>query len=103
MKSGTLFSISELRDKWSDREKEKVIDVLGYLIPPVEQQNYAIIIQRSLNSAAFKVDNEVTDDYDYKVRAHFDGKKVTATVFRNEFDLNIIPKELFRQPGAIPF
>ena len=99
LKSGTLFSISELRDKWSDREKEKVIDVLGYLIPPVEQQNYAIIIQRSLNSAAFKVDNEVTDDYDYKVRAHFDGKKVTATVFRNEFDLNIIPKELFRQPA----
>ena len=30
---------------------------------------------------------------------HFDGKKVTATVFRNEFDLNIIPKELFRQPA----
>ena len=45
------------------------------------------------------MDNEVTDDYDYKVRAHFDGKKVTATVFRNEFDLNIIPKELFRQPA----
>ena len=45
LKSGTLFSISGLRDKWSDREKEKVIDVLGYLIPPVEQQNYAIIIQ----------------------------------------------------------
>lgn len=39
LKNGTLFIISGLRDKWTDREKEKVIDVLGYLIPPVEQQS----------------------------------------------------------------
>lgn len=47
---GTLFIISGLRDKWTTREKEKVIDVLGYLIPPVEQQNYAIITQDSLDA-----------------------------------------------------
>ena len=52
-----------------------------------------------MTSTAFKVDSDITDDYDYKVRAHFDGKKVTAKVFRNEFDLNIMPKELFRQPA----
>ena len=64
---GTLFIISGLRDKWTAREKEKVIDVLGYLIPPVEQQNYAIITQDSLSAVAHKVDNEITDDFDYKV------------------------------------
>ena len=94
---GTLFIISGLRDKWTIREKEKVIDVLGYLIPPVEQQNYAIITQDSLNAVANKVDNDITDDFDYKVHAHFDGERVIATVFRNEFDLNVIPKELFEQ------
>lgn len=97
LSKGTLFIISGLRDKWATREKEKVIDVLGYLIPPVEQQNYAIITQDSLNNAANKVDNDITDDYDYKIHAHFDGKRVTATVFRNEFDLNVMPKELFKQ------
>lgn len=94
---GTLFIISGLRDKWTAREKEKVIDVLGYLIPPVEQQNYAIITQDSLNAVASKVDNEITDDFDYKVHAHFDGERVIATVSRNEFDLNVMPKELFKQ------
>lgn len=97
LSKGTLFIISGLRDKWTTREKEKVIDVLGYLIPPVEQQNYAIITQDSLNDAANKVDNDITDDYDYKIHAHFDGRRVTATVFRNEFDLNVMPKELFKQ------
>lgn len=97
LSKGTLFIISGLRDKWTTREKEKVIDVLGYLIPPVEQQNYAIITQDSLNAAANKVDNDISDDYDYKVHAHFDGERVIATVFRNEFDLNVMPKELFRQ------
>lgn len=99
LKNGTLFIISGLRDKWTDREKEKVIDVLGYLIPPVEQQSYVIITQNSLKDVANKVDNDITDDYDYKVRAHFDGEKVTATVFRNEFDLHVMPKELFKQPA----
>lgn len=40
---GTLFIISGLRDKWTTREKEKVIDVLGYLIPPVEQQTMQLL------------------------------------------------------------
>ncbi len=94
---GTLFIISGLRDKWTAREKEKVIDVLGYLIPPVEQQSYAIITQDSLNAVANKVDNDITDDFDYKIYAHFDGERVIATVSRNEFDLNVMPKELFKQ------
>lgn len=99
LKSGTLFTISGLRDKWTRREKEKVMDVLGYLIPPVEQQDYAIITQNDLKSVAIKVDNDVSDDYDYKIRAHFDGEKVAAVVFRNEFDLHVMPKELFKQPA----
>ncbi len=99
LKSGTLFIISGMRDKWTDREKEKVIDVLGYLLPPIEQKNYVIITQNSLESVPAKVDSDITDDYDYKVHAHFDGENVKATVFRNEFDLHVMPKELFKQPA----
>lgn len=103
LSTGTLFIISELRDNWNSTMIEKVIDVLGYLIPPVEQQNYTIITQKSLSVAAVKVDNDVTDDYDYKVHARFDGEKVIATVFRNEFDLHIMPKELFKQQAFSEF
>ena len=35
------------------------------------------------------------EDYDYKVVASFDGETVKATIHRNEYDLNIIPKDLF--------
>lgn len=96
--SGTLFVISGLRDAWNTREKEKVVDVLGYLIPPKEQKSYEIITQDSLCSTWHEVDSDITDDYDYKVHAHFDGEKIVTTIFRNEFDLNIMPKELFKQP-----
>ena len=97
MEHGTLFEISELRDSWSNRDKEKVINALGYLIPPVEQQNYDIITQTRMESLAVRLDSDVSEDYDYKIQAHFDGEKVSAKVYRNEFDLNIIPKDLFCQ------
>lgn len=99
LKSGTLFIISGMRDKWTDHEKEKVIDVLGYLLPPIEQKSYVIITQNSLEAAPAKVDNNIADDYDYKIHARFDGENVTVTVFRNEFDLHVMPKELFKQPA----
>ncbi|MEG0835456.1 MAG: sensor histidine kinase [Anaerovoracaceae bacterium] len=99
LNSGTLFIISGLRDKWTAHDKDKVIDVLGYLIPPVEQQSYVIITQNDLKSDAAKVDSEVAGDYDYRVYAHFDGEKITATVFRNEFDLHVMPKDLFNEPA----
>lgn len=57
-------------------------------------------IEKSVVRKAASPKGKANDTTEYnKVRAHFDGKKVTATVFRNEFDLNIIPKELFRQPA----
>lgn len=65
-----------------------------------EQHNavlYFYLTQDSLDAIANKVDNDITDDFDYKVHARFDGERVIATVFRNEFDLNVMPKELFRQ------
>lgn len=97
LNTGTLFIISGLRDKWTTHEKEKVIEVLGYLIPPIEQQSYVIITQDMLDAIPNKIDNDTIDDFDYKVHAHFDGERIVATVFRNEFDLNVMPKDLFKQ------
>ena len=95
--NGTLFDISGLRDKWTDSDKAKIVDVLGYLIPPIEQQNYTIVVQTALSSVPQKVDSDISSDYDYRIQAHFDGETLTARIYRNEFDLHIMPKELFRR------
>ena len=98
LQHGTFFIISGLRDKWTEQEKQRINDVLGYLIPPNDQDNYEIIIQVNPETKAEKVENNALEDYDYKIQARFDGDKFCIQIHRNEFDLNIMPKELFRQP-----
>lgn len=96
LETGTMFEIHGLRDKWTDAEIQEIITVLGFLVPPVEQKEYSIFFQRSIKDSYTIIENDITDQYDYKVKAHFDGKTVKATIYRNEFDLNLMPKELFR-------
>lgn len=96
LKTGTLFEIHGLRDKWTNAEIQKIVTVLGFLVPPVEQKEYSIFFQKSATEPCTIIENDITDQYDYKVKAHFDGKSVKATIYRNEFDLNLMPKELFR-------
>lgn len=97
LQHGTFFIISGLRDKWTEQEKQRINDVLGYLIPPNDQDNYEIIIQVNPETKAEKVENNALEDYDYKIQARFDGDKFCIQIHRNEFDLNIMPKGLFRQ------
>lgn len=95
LETGTLFKIEGLRDKWNDTEINKIFSVLDFLVPPGEQTQYYIFAQSSLEQQAEEIECQVIDDFDYKVIASFDGESVKATVYRNEYDLNIIPKDLF--------
>jgi signal transduction histidine kinase len=93
--TGTLLVIKGLRDKWTDNSIKKIFSVLGFLIPPGEQTQYYIFAQMSKKHKVEMIESETIDDFDYKVKASFDGKSVSATIFRNEFDFNIMPKDLF--------
>lgn len=97
LETGTLFIIEGLRDKWDNTEINKIISVLGFLVPPGEQSQYYLFAQTSADKLAEEIQCQVIDDYDYKVIASFDGESVKATIFRNEYDLNIIPKDLFEE------
>ncbi len=97
LSTGTLFKISGLRDKWDDREIKKIYAVLGFLVPPGEQTQYYIFAQKAPNSPVEEIECEAIDDFDYRVRAWFDGSRVKAKVERNEFDLNVMPKDLFAE------
>lgn len=96
LETGTLFEICGLRDKWTDKEIQEILLILGFLIPPVEQQEYSIFFQKDSMDSCIEIENNIADEFDYKVKAHFNGKTVKATIFRNEFDLNLMPKELFQ-------
>ena len=95
--TGTLFIIEGLRDKWSHSELDKIFSVMGFLVPPSDHSQYFLFAQRSFENNIEEIECEAIDDYDYKVEAVFDGENIKAKVFRNEFDLNIIPKDLFNQ------
>lgn len=97
LETGTLFVIQGLRDKWNETEIAKIYSVLGFLVPPGEQTQYYILAQNNPIQDAEEIECEIIEDYDYKVKATFDGEKIKAVVDRNEFDVNIMPKELFLQ------
>lgn len=93
---GTLLKISGLRDNWSDDSISKIINSMGFLIPPIEQDDYIICIKQSEETPYKIIENEISDEYDYKLSAEFDGENFHITLFRNEFDLNKIPTEVFK-------
>lgn len=97
LSTGTLFKICGLRDKWDDKEIRKIYAVLGFLVPPGEQTQYYIFAQKAPNRPVEEIECEAIDDFDYRVRAKFDGTRVKAIVERNEFDLNVMPKDLFAE------
>ena len=94
--TGTLLKISNLRDTWTNREINNIFNSLGFLIPPNEQKEYTIGAQKSFLDPYFIVENEVSEEYDYRLFAEFDGEIFKITLNRNEFDLNQMPKELFK-------
>lgn len=97
LETGTFFVIEGLRDKWDYTEINKIFSVLGFLVPPGEQSQYFLFAQTSADKPAEEIQCQVIDDFDYKVIASFDGESVKATIYRNEYDLNIIPKDLFEE------
>lgn len=97
LNTGTMFIIEGLRDKWGSKEIDKIISVLGFLVPPGEQTQYYIFAQKELGQSAEEIECEAIDDYDYKVSASFDGERIHAKIYRNENDLGILPKDLFNE------
>jgi signal transduction histidine kinase len=93
--TGTLLKISGLRDQWSLKDISNIISSMGFLIPPVEQKDYNICIKNSMESSYTVIENEIAEEYDYRLNAKFDGNNFIITLDRNEFDLNKIPPEVF--------
>lgn len=95
LKTGTLLKISDLRDEWTSKSINNVLDSLGYLIPPSGQKDYIICVQENVSSPAFIIENKISEEYDYRIFAEFIDNKFKIHLNRNEFDINRMPKDLF--------
>lgn len=93
--NGTLLKISGLRDEWDERDIGRIINSMGFLLPPSEQKDYTLCIQKSFKDDYIIIENDIAQEYDYKLSANFDGEKFHVVLNRNEFDLNKIPKKIF--------
>ncbi|MFF3150709.1 hypothetical protein ACFVRU_55715, partial [Streptomyces sp. NPDC057927] len=95
LQSGTLLKISDLRDEWTQKKIEKILDSLGYIIPPSEQKDYLICVQKKVSDSVFVIENKISEEYDYRITAEFVDNNFKVRLSRNEFDINKIPQELF--------
>ncbi|GLC79909.1 ATP-binding protein [Lacrimispora brassicae] len=93
--TGTVLKISDLRDSWAEKEINNIINSMGFLLPPSENSEYIICVQKNVSDVAMIVENEITEEYDYRLTSKFDGNNFDISLHRNEFDLNKIPSELF--------
>lgn len=96
---GTILKISDLRENWEEYYVNQVFSDLEVLVPPKESGGFTIYLFNSVNLDKFgEVMGSICDDFDYKIIAKADDKQnVTIKVFRNEYDIDIIPIEFFQR------
>jgi signal transduction histidine kinase len=100
-KYGTILKITELRDNWEDFFVEQVFSDLEVLVPPKEAGGFEIFVFSSLTPNKFgEVLGSVCDDFDYKLVATADeNQNVKIKIFRNEYNLELIPNAFFERPA----
>lgn len=98
-KFGTILKITDLRDNWEDYFVEQVYSDLEVLVPPKESGEFEIYLFSSLMPKKYgEVLGSICDDYDYKIIAKADDKQnITITVFRREYDVELIVPEFFNR------
>lgn len=100
-KYGTILKITDLRDNWEDFFVEQVFNDLEVLVPPKEAGGFEIFLFSSLHPQKYgEVLGSVCDDYDYKLVATTDdNQNVNIKIYRNEYDLELIPNDFFDRDG----
>lgn len=95
--TGTFFRISGLRDKWDTKFFQYIQVSLSYLLPPtIKNDDFSIGVMETINSEYILIENDITEEYDYKLEANFDGENFNIIIDRNEFDVDRIPSDVFK-------
>ncbi len=99
-KTGTMLKITGLRDEWPEDSIVKIFQNLELLTPPDGENKIFICLIDAREPEKFGlVQNFEFSDYDYKIVATYKKNKnynVKLEVYRNEFDLGLIDRKLFK-------
>jgi len=98
-KFGTILKINDLRDNWEDYFVDQVYSDLEVLVPPKESGGFEIYVFSSLLPKKYgEVLGSICDDFDYKLVATADeNQNVKITVYRNEYNIELIPNGFFQR------
>ena len=98
-KFGTILKIDDLRDNWEDYFVDQVYSDLEVLVPPKESGGFEIYVFSSLLPEKYgEVLGSICDDFDYKLVASADeNQNVKITVYRNEYNVELIPNGFFER------
>lgn len=94
-KTGTILKITNLRDNWTNKSIEKIINMLSYVMPNNHLQDYSLYAMHSFAGEMKLIENEMINEFDYKLKCNFNGKYFKIELIRNEFDISKIPDEVF--------
>ena len=97
LNTGTIIKISDLRDIWTSQQIEKLKKSMEFLIPPKEQDEFYICQQKDSDSKYELIENNFSEEFDYKIKCEFDGNIFEIKLYRNEFDLEKIPNTVFKE------
>jgi signal transduction histidine kinase len=93
---GTILKISGLKDDWYDDEIADVFKSLEALIPPKELNiPFQVTFHHIQREKEFgPVETAFFNDFDYKLTAHYNAKKLTVDfeIIRNELDTKVLRK-----------
>ncbi|HCA5148152.1 TPA: ATP-binding protein [Acinetobacter baumannii] len=97
LKNGTCFKIYNLHNTWNDSSVEQLFNDLEILVPPREVEDFSIFLFSSLAPHKYgEVLTSISDDFDYKLVVKVDdNQNVDLTIYREEFDTEIIPDDFF--------
>ncbi|MBT0437976.1 ATP-binding protein [Morganella morganii] len=100
LRNGTIIKVTGLHDNWNDKFVKGLFNKLAVLVPPAEINDFSIHILPALNTNNFgEVLTSYCEDFDYKIVAEGDDfGKVNVTVYREEYDIEIIPDSFFNRP-----
>lgn len=92
--NGTVLKISNLKDEWLGSDIEKIFKDLEIMIPPKELNiAFDVTLHHAQNVNEFgDVSTAFFDDYDYKISAKYDAKKleVNFEITRNELEMQLV-------------
>lgn len=93
--TGTLLIIKNLRDRWTKKKINQLFNDMSFLVPPSEQSEYELLVLDPETNTAKRLMYENSYEFDYKMKVNFNNGIFYVDMYRNEFDLNKIPSDLF--------